>query len=87
MFVVLEIEAQHAPAHPGASLLRGDKVVGTVTSGDWGHRVGKNLAYAFVDTEFGEVGSTMELDLLGAHVGAVVIDPVQYDPAHSLMRG
>jgi dimethylglycine dehydrogenase len=87
MFVVLEIEAQHAPAHPGASLLRGDKVVGTVTSGDWGHCVGKNLAYAFVDTEFGEVGSTMELDLLGAHVGAVVIDPVQYDPAHSLMRG
>ena len=42
-------KADLAPAHGGDSLLHGDRVVGTVTSAAWGHRVGKNLAMAFVD--------------------------------------
>ena len=32
-----------------------DKVVGTITSGEWGHRVGKNLAYAFVNLDVAEL--------------------------------
>jgi glycine cleavage system aminomethyltransferase T len=30
-------------------LWRDGKVVGTITSGEWGHRVNLNLAYAFVN--------------------------------------
>ena len=85
-FVVLEIMAMLAPAHPGGSLMHNGAVVGTITSGDWGHRVGKNLAYAFVDPAFSNEGSQMELDLLGELVSAEVIAPVQYDPDHSRMR-
>ena len=87
MFVSLEIDATHAPAHPGASLMLDGKVVGTITSGCWGHRLGKNLAYAFVDTDLSSVGSKMQLDLLGDLVGAEVIAMGPYDPDHSLMRG
>jgi dimethylglycine dehydrogenase len=85
--VTLRIDATHAPARGGASLMQGDKVVGTVTSGDWGHRVGINLAYAFVDPDLAVPGSGMNLDLCGDLVGATVIAPSPYDPEGALMRG
>ena len=84
--VTLEIASTRAPAHGGGSLMVEDKVVGTITSGDWGHRVGQNLAYAFVMPELSEVGSEMQLDLCGEMVGARVIPPCPYDPEHQIMR-
>ena len=84
--VSLRIDCTHAPAHPGASLMDGDTVVGTVSSGDWGHRVGMNLAYAFVTPEFADIGSKMELDLCGEHVLSTVIPPSPYDPDFNRLR-
>ncbi|MYF89900.1 MAG: aminomethyl transferase family protein, partial [Boseongicola sp. SB0676_bin_33] len=82
--VTLKIDAINAPAHRGASLMQDDAVVGTITSGDWGHRVGLNLAFAFVDAELASEGSTMLLDLCGDLIGAEVIAPSPYDPSHAL---
>ena len=84
--VTLKINASHAPAHPGASLIQNGKVVGTITSGDYGHRVAMNLAYAFVDVDIASTGTTMQLDLCGERVKAEVIDPSPYDPTYALMR-
>lgn len=84
--VTLKIDATHAPAHGGASLMQGDAVVGTVTSADWGHRLGINLAYAFVDPTFAGLGSTMQLDMYGDLVAAEVIAPSPYDPKFDRMR-
>ena len=84
--VTLKINASHAPAHPGASLMQNDKVVGTITSGDYGHRVAMNLAYAFVDVNIASTGTTMQLDLCGERVKAEVIDPSPHDPTYALMR-
>ena len=67
-------------------LMQGDAVVGTVTSGEWGHRVGMNLAYAFVLPELATIGSTMQLDLCGVLVTAEVITPAPYDPEYTRMR-
>jgi len=85
--VTLKLDATHAPAPPGASLMTGARVVGTVTSGDWGHRVGMNLAYAFVDPALASEGSQMDLDLCGDRVAAEVIAPSPYDPDFSRIRG
>jgi len=85
-FVTLEIGSDTTPAHGGGSLMDGDKVVGTITSGDWGHRVGKNLAYAFVDPVYGEVGQRLKLDLCGDLVLAEVIPASPYDPEYALLR-
>lgn len=85
--VTLKIDATHAPAYGGASLMQGDTVVGTVTSGDWGHRSGLNLAYAFVDTALSGEGTVLDLDLLGARVSVEIIAPSPYDPGHTRMRG
>jgi dimethylglycine dehydrogenase len=84
--VTLEVDTKDAPAHGGASVMSDGKVVGTVTSGDWGHRVGKNLAYAFVDPSLAETGSAMEIDILGQLVPARVIPAGPYDPDYTRMR-
>lgn len=78
--VTLQVETDRAPAHGGASVMAGRHVIGTVTSGDWGHRVGLNLAYAFVDPAHAAPGSTVEIDLTGTPVPARVIPPCPYDP-------
>jgi len=85
--VTLEVASKTAPAHGGASLMQAGRVVGTVTSGDYGHRVGKNLAYAFVDTAFSASGTELTLDLCGAEVPVTVIPPSPYDPSLSRARG
>ena len=46
--VTLVLDTAEAPARPGASVRAEGGIVGTVTSADWGHRTGLNLAYAFV---------------------------------------
>ncbi|MDA8587310.1 aminomethyltransferase family protein, partial [Rhodobacteraceae bacterium] len=84
--VTLKIDSTKTPAHGGASLMQADTVVGTITSGDWGYRVGMNLAYAFVMPELAAVGSKMQLDLCGDLVDAEVITPSPYDADYSRMR-
>ena len=84
--VTLKIYTNHTPAHPGASLMQDNTVVGTITSGDYGHRVGMNLAYAFVKPNFAAVGSSLQLDLCGEHIAAHIIEPSPYDPRFERMR-
>ena len=67
--------------------MRGNTVVGTITSGDWGHRVDMNLAYAFVDPECASIGAVMDLDLCGDIVPVQVIEPSPYDPSFARIRG
>lgn len=86
LFVTLEILTSTGPALGGASLIVNDAVVGTITSGEWGHRVGRNLAYAFVNVEFAKIGTMLDLDLCGELVGAKVVQPSPYDPDYTLMR-
>tara|TARA_B110000495_G_scaffold183764_1_gene180291 strand:- start:106 stop:1791 length:1686 start_codon:yes stop_codon:yes gene_type:complete len=81
--VCLSINCTHAPAHGGASLMEDDKVIGTITSGEWGHRVGLNLAYAFVNPEKSKPGTKMTLNLLGEMISVKVIPFGVYDRSYS----
>ena len=73
----LELDSDQAPSHPGDSILMGDMVVGTITSAAWGYRIGKNIAYAFVDPETSE-----NLSVLTATgvIDARITDRCLYDP-------
>ena len=84
--VTLSIDAGETPAHPGESLLRGDAVVGTITSAAYGHRVGKNLAMAFVDPDCAEVGTALHVEMLGERFGAVIEPACLYDAGNELPR-
>jgi dimethylglycine dehydrogenase len=81
--VCLSIDCNHAPAHAGASLMEDGKVIGTITSGEWGHRVNVNLAYAFVNPDKSEIGNKMMLDLLGEMIPSEVIPLGPYDNSYS----
>lgn len=85
--VTLQIECDHAPSHGGASVIAGSQVVGTVTSAGWGYRTAKNLALAFVNPDVAEIGTRLEVDVLGVPVAAQVISPCPYDPQSSNLRG
>ena len=84
--VTLEVDTKDRPAHPGASAMLNGKVVGTITSGDFGHRTQLNLAYAFIDPDLVEIGQQLQLDLLGDLIPAQVIAPSPYDPKTLIPR-
>ena len=72
--VCLHVDNDAAAPHPGDSVLNsaGD-CIGTVTSSGWGYRVGKTLAYAFIDPDHGDIGTAVQLQYLGqVHAGQVV---------------
>ncbi|MEO9516997.1 MAG: FAD-dependent oxidoreductase [Paracoccaceae bacterium] len=85
--VTFAIASKAVPAHSGASVMRNDKVVGTVTSGGWGHRVDRNLAMAFVDPKLASVGTQLELDLIGLRAPAEVIESGPFDPSNARPKG
>ncbi|MDO6588664.1 FAD-dependent oxidoreductase [Loktanella sp. D2R18] len=84
--VTLAIDTEDAPAHGGASVWYDGAIVGTVTSGDWGHRTGLNLAYAFVNPDLAQVDTALTVDVIGAPVSARVIATGPYDPSYARMR-
>ena len=86
LLVPLAIDCDHAPSHGGSSVYNGAALVGTVTSAAWGYRVGRNLAYAFVDPDCADVGTALKVDVMGLPQDAVVIAPSPYDPEHRLVR-
>ncbi len=85
-FVTLVVESDDAPAHPGDAVLSNGSVVGSVTSAAWGHRVGKNLAMAFVDPGYAEPGQALDLLVLGQRLPARITEPCLYDPANLRVR-
>jgi len=86
LFVSMTIDCDIAPAHSGDPVFSGDRQVGTVTSGGYGFRVEKNIAYAFVDPDQAETGNSISVGILGEKYPAIVVDPVLYDPANEKPR-
>jgi dimethylglycine dehydrogenase len=86
-FVTLALDSRLAPAHPGDSMMLDGRVVGTVSSAAWGHRVNRNLAMGYIEPALSAPGTQLAVDVLGQLVPALVIDEVQYDPNFSRVRG
>ncbi|MDJ0613500.1 MAG: FAD-dependent oxidoreductase [Rhizobiaceae bacterium] len=81
--VTLELDSTTTPAHSGDSILKDGKVVGTVTSAGWGYRIGKNLAYAFIDPE---AMDELTVLVLGQEISCSVVEKCLYDPENALVR-
>ncbi|MEM8536425.1 MAG: FAD-dependent oxidoreductase [Pseudomonadota bacterium] len=73
LLTCLRLDDDDSPAHGGASVMAGTDVIGTVTSGSWGHRLGQNLALAFLKPEAAETGQMHQIDSLGRMVKAEVV--------------
>ncbi len=79
--VTMRVDCLDRSAQGGASVMKAGDVVGTVTSGAWGHRTDLNLAMAFVDIDVADEGARLGIDMLGKIFEAEVITPCPYDPA------
>ncbi len=60
--------------------------VGFVTSGGYGHTLGKSLAMALVNRENAEVDTALSVHVVGVERSATVIAPSPYDPAGKALR-
>ena len=60
-------------------------MVGRVTSGGFGHRVERSIAYAYLPAEV-EVGTRVEVGIFGRWVGAEVAREPLYDPKMERVR-
>jgi 4-methylaminobutanoate oxidase (formaldehyde-forming) len=62
------------------------EIVGRVTSGGYGFRVDRSIAYAYVPADRSDVGRAVEVEVFGEWVpGEIVRDPL-YDPAGATIR-
>ncbi len=85
--VTLEVSADDADASGFEPVWLGDKRVGFVTSGGYGHTLGKSYALAMVDAEAAAEGTDLSVHVVGVERSAKVIAPSPYDPAGQAMRG
>jgi dimethylglycine dehydrogenase len=85
--VTLEIAALDADASGFEPVWQDGKRVGFVTSGGYGHSVGKSLAMAMVDQDRCAPGTDLSVHVVGVECKARVIAASPYDPDGKAMRG
>ena len=77
--VHLEIDADSADAIGNEPIYHNGKIVGVVTSGGFGHRINKSLAFGYVDSDKSETNIELEVEILGKRRKALVLDKIPYD--------
>jgi dimethylglycine dehydrogenase len=85
-FVHMTVDCDIAAAHAGDPVFAGDQQVGSITSGGYGFRTAKNIAYAFVDPARAQIGTRLGIGILGERYTAEVVEPVLYDAENRLVR-
>jgi dimethylglycine dehydrogenase len=61
-------------------------LVGFTTSGGFGHRTGKSLAKAYLDTRFAAGEAKLEVETLGRRIPVTVLEEAPYDPEGRRLR-
>jgi dimethylglycine dehydrogenase len=85
-FVVMEVAALDAEVIGYESIMKDGAAIGYVTSGAFGHCIGKSLAAGYVPTALARDGARFEIDILGEMRSATVrLEPL-YDPQGRKLR-
>ena len=77
--VYLEVDVDDADARGNEPVYCNGKVVGVVTSGGYGFRSRKSLAFAYVKSDFVEA-TGLEIEIQGKKRKAKILHKVVYDP-------
>ena len=87
-FVTLEIKGTtDRDVIGGNPIYRDGQLVGRATSGGYGFRLGKSLALAMVSPDCSDLGTSLEIDILGDRFAAEIIEESPFDPANERLRG
>lgn len=86
VLVTLEVDADDADASGYEPVWQDGRRVGFVTSGGYGHTIGKSLAMAMIDREASAEGTALTTHIVGLERAARVIGSSPYDPLGRRMR-
>ena len=67
-------------------MLKDGKAVGYVSSGGYAHRVQKSMAMGYVETDYANAGTQLQVEILGEFYNAEVLGGPIYDPNGANMR-
>src|SRR5215472_16942454 len=81
----LVIDADGADAHGFEPVLDGNRLLGYVTSGGYGFRVGRSIALCYLPREYCDPGTEVTVEILGRTRAAEVARAPLYDPANKLL--
>ena len=85
--VTMEVhDVTDADARGSEPIYQNDDIVGRVTSGGYGWRVGKSLALAMVRPDLAVVGAELEIAILGVRHNATIIADSPFDPDNQALR-
>ena len=84
--VALLVDAGEADAPPAATVFKGSERVGIVTSGGYGHRIGRSIALAYVRRAQAAAGTGLTIEIYGDRRPAVVAAEPLYDPQNVRIR-
>jgi len=84
--VYLEIDVDDVDARGNEPVYHNNKIVGVVTSGGFGFRVNKSLAFAYVEAEIVSSVKEFEIEIQGIKRKAFVLDQTAYDPMNKRLR-
>ena len=85
-FVTMVVDAPHADVVGYEVILKNGEPVGHVTSGGWGHWVGKSIAAGYVPAELARDGEEFAIDVLSEECRAVVTAKALHDPQGGRLR-
>ncbi|WP_170336166.1 GcvT family protein [Ruegeria arenilitoris] len=77
--VTMTIDVDGIDVSNDEAILKDGKAVGYVSSGGYGHRVGKSIAMGYVTTECATPGTNLQVEILGAFYDAEVLGSPLYD--------
>ena len=67
-------------------ILDGDRVLGYVTSANYGHSIGRGVIYGYLPVEYAEVGTSVDVLYFDERLRATVAREPLYDPGGDKMR-
>jgi len=85
--VILEVADADTEVVGYESIMKEGAAVGYVTSGAYGHCVGRSLAAGYVPAGLARAGARFEIDILGEMRTATVRLEALYDPQGLRLRG
>ena len=84
--VYMSVDADHLDILGSEAVYSGDRIVGIVTSGGYGHTVSKNLAFSYVEPGFENADVSLEIEMLGERYAARILETAIYDPDNERPR-
>ncbi len=86
-FVTMEVHGVgDADARGSEAIYKGDDLVGRATSGGYGWRLGKSLALAMLKPDHAELGTELEIAILGDRYKVTIIEESPFDPENERLR-